>query len=102
MLCHRYQLNWGNPREDGWALHEAVDEMLTSVAADNSAVIHLPSSWVWDKLCDTNTCGPAVPGTTTVAWVDMQHLSTTGSLYLGPFLHCWLSENGVLGSVGSE
>ena len=89
-----YQLN--TPREDGLELHVAVNEMLASLAAEHSAVEHIDSAWVWDKMCDAQTCGPAVPGTRTVAWLDLQHLSTAGALYLGPFLNCWLHEKGLL------
>jgi len=93
-----YTLEKANPQENGWQLHEEIDQMLASLAAEHSAVEYLDSAWVWDKMCDaqTDTCGPAVPGTTTVAWLDMQHLSTAGALYLGPFLNCWLHEKGLL------
>ena len=52
----------------------------------------------WTGLCDpmSNTCGPYIPGTTTLAWFDARHLSTAGSLYLGSFVHCWLGEQGLL------
>ena len=73
--------------------------MYAALAAQHPATIHyLPSDWVWSKLCDaaTDTCGPAVPGTRTVAWLDRGHISTAGAVYLAPFFNCWLAERGLL------
>ena len=56
----------------------------------------LPPSWMYDKLCTDTTCGAEVPGTHTIAFVDQNHLSTAGSLYLGPFLNCFLHDSGLL------
>ena len=78
-------------------LHQAVDAMHAQVAAEYpSSVKYLPVSWFYDKLCTATTCGATVPGTDTVAYLDTNHLSTAGSLYLAPFLNCYLASEGLL------
>ena len=79
------------------ALHQAVDAMHTQVAAEYpSTVTYLPVSWFYDKLCTATSCGAVVPGTSTLAYLDANHLSTAGSLYLAPFMNCYLSDQGLL------
>ena len=78
------------------ALHVATDAAYAALASEVSNVKYIPSAWVYDRLCTSTECGPELPGTTAVGWLDDWHLSTAGSLYLAPFLHCWLTDNGVI------
>ena len=58
-----------------------------------------PGTWffpVFDLLCDGDACGALVPGTATVAVTDKGHWTTAASLYLAPFLHCFLRDAGIL------
>ena len=56
----------------------------------------MPVSWFYDRLCTASSCGVNVPGTSTAAYLDQNHLSTAGSLYLAPFMNCFLSDQGLL------
>ena len=49
-----------------------------------------------DLLCAGGVCDHRVPGTDTVGIVDTNHFTTEGSLYLAPFLACWLERVGLL------
>ena len=49
-----------------------------------------------DLLCDGSTCGHRIPGTTTAAIVDRDHWTGEGSLFLAPFLACFLEDLGLL------
>ena len=51
---------------------------------------------VFDLLCDGGRCRARIPGTSTVAVTDKGHWTTAASLYLAPFLHCFLVDAGVL------
>ena len=96
---HSHSHSSSHPFPSPRQAHEEVDVTYASIAADfPTTVRYLTSEWVWSKLCDaqTDTCGPAVPGTRTVAWLDRGHLSTAGALYLAPFFNCWLDEQGLL------
>ena len=84
-------------KTDARSLHFALDAMYAQLASDfGGTVTYLPPSWMYDKLCTETTCGAEVPGTHTIAFVDQNHLSTAGSLYLGPFLNCFLHDSGLL------
>ena len=75
----------------------AVDAMHAQIAAEfPGTVIYMPPSWMFDKLCTSTTCGAHVPGTSTMAYVDQNHLSTAGALYLGSFLNCYLRQHNLL------
>ena len=54
----------------------------------------------WELLIEsgsTRTCGMLLPGTSDVfAYRDDNHLSQFGSLFLAPFLHCFLAEHGLV------
>lgn len=78
-------------------LHQSIDAMHARIAADfGSSVVYLPTSWMFDRLCTATTCGANVPGTNTLAFIDQNHLSTAGSLYLGPHLNCYLHDQGLI------
>ena len=47
-------------------------------------------------LCDGDVCDHRVPGTETISIFDRDHLTTEGSLYLAPFLACFLERAGLL------
>ena len=71
--------------------------MAGGVAAEYpSTAVYLPPSWLYDKLCSATTCGAVVPGTNTVSYYDQNHLSTAGSLFLAPFLNCYLRQMGLV------
>ena len=58
-------------RNTSHALHASMDAMFAGVAANHPSVVSsIPSSWLWDKLCDPETaaCGPFVPGARGTAW----------------------------------
>lgn len=82
----------------GRALHAAADAMHAQVAAEfgPTTVRYLPPSWWRDRMCTTDACGAMVPGTQTALYYDTNHLTPAGSLYLGPFLNCYLRETGLL------
>lgn len=83
-----------------WPLHIATDiayqSLATELGEDSLLYIDQASTYGW--LCDpsTDACGPYVPGTSTVGWYDEGHLSTAGSLYLAPFVNCYLEGRGLL------
>lgn len=47
-------------------------------------------------LCDDTMCGAFIPGTTTLAFYDNQHLTEAASLYLYPFICHYLGTHGLL------
>ena len=89
------------------ALHAQVDGAFAALAAEvqqgGGAMTYIDAAWMYGKLCDLSSpqhqnhvCGPNVPGTPTIAYVDDEHLSTAGSLYLGPFFACFFEDHGLL------
>ena len=71
------------------------------MAADNST-FYMP---IYQYLCDgpldgsaEQICGANVPGTSTLAFFDEQHLTTAGALYLWPYLCSFFVDAGLLGS----
>ena len=62
-------------------------------AAAPGRTLHFP---VVDLLCEGGLCRAAVPGTATVAVTDKGHWTTAASLYLAPFLHCFLLDAGLV------
>jgi len=80
-------------------LHAGMDAMHAELAATHDAVEYIPSEWMYDKLCTESTCGALVPGSNrTFIYSDRHHMTTAGSLYLGPFINCWLWDHGLLGA----
>ena len=78
-------------------LHAAMDAMHAELAATHDAVVYIPSEWMYDKLCTESMCGALVPGSSgAFIYSDRHHMTTAGSLYLGPFISCWLQEHGLL------
>ena len=51
----------------------------------------------FDLFCADGVCGAQIPGTDVLGVVDYGHLTTAGSLYVAPFLSCFL--DGVLGAA---
>jgi len=49
-----------------------------------------------DLFCDDSMCGAMIPGTSTLAIGDQEHLTIEGSVYLWPFLCSFLSKHGLL------
>ena len=51
-----------------------------------------------ELMCDagSGTCGAFVPGTSTLAYSDKDHLTIAGALYLWPFICAFLTDNGLL------
>ena len=80
---------------------EAVDALVDHVAgrelAQEEGTFFMP---IVPYFCDEGltSCGAMVPGSETMAYVDDEHLSTAGALYLWPFLCDFFSNNGLLGS----
>jgi hypothetical protein len=84
-------------RANAMALHLAVDAMHARIAAEYSSVVsYLPPSWMFDRLCTSTTCSATIPGTSTISYHDQNHLSTAGSLYLGPHLNCFMHDNNLI------
>lgn len=46
-------------------------------------------------LCNEEKCDQFVPGAAAAAFMDRNHLSVTGSLYIAPFLCSWFRQNGL-------
>ena len=96
--ARRYNWPEDHRRVDAISLHQAADAMHAALAAESTSTHYIDATWMHDKLCDANgKCGPTVPGSTsTYAWLDTNHLSTAGSLYLAPFFNCFLQAAGML------
>jgi hypothetical protein len=50
----------------------------------------------YDLFCDDAQCGAYIPGTAEVSLYDRDHLSSSGSHYLGPFICSFLNERNLL------
>ena len=70
-----------------WSLRATIEARMYQLAA-SPGVKYIPSSWMFDHLCDANVCGPTIPGTNTVMFYGDHHLSTAGAMYLAPFFNC--------------
>ena len=76
------------------------DFYMSLVARDNSTY-YMPMG---ELFCDDSPaapagreCGVTVPGTTTVAYIDNNHLNSAGLAYLWPFLCSFFTQHGLLG-----
>ena len=89
-----------------WDLHEAMEEAYAALERSEPNVVFANSTWMYGLLCDVHgsdprnngaaVCSAAVPGTTAPMYIDTHHLNTQGSLYLAPFIECFLRERGLL------
>ena len=89
-----------------WDLHEAMDKAYAALELSEPNVAYANSTWMYGLLCDvhgsdprsngTAACSAAVPGTTESMYLDTNHLNTQGSLYLAPFIECFMRERGLL------
>ena len=77
------------------AQHQAEKDLYLSLVASNPNTVRYLQ--LWDKLCDNNQCGAYVPGTTTLAYADNDHLSNAGATYFYPFMCAWFLDNGLVG-----
>jgi hypothetical protein len=85
------QFEWPGSDQD---LHKD-DGAYNRLAADDST-FYMP---VYQNFCDTSAqqvCNAQVPGTTTLAFFDEQHLTTAGAVYLWPFLCSFFADAGLL------
>ena len=81
-----------------WLRAEAAGALRGAAEAAFAAAGARVFSGAFDALCGAETCDHRVPGTSTVAIVDRSHWTTEGSLYVAPFLACWLEGEGLLAS----
>ena len=78
----------------GWAWHEHIEATWSALATER-ANVHFFSPFL--LFCnESHACDGSVPGTGMPAYRDTDHLSTYGSLYLAPFLNCFLRSVGIL------
>ena len=71
-------------------------DMYTALVAENpTTTFYLP---LWELFCDPHNgyCGAFVPGTTTVAYADEDHLGNAGSTYVWPFLCAFMQDHGLV------
>lgn len=65
----------------------------TEVASGHSSTFYIP---VYELLCTADKCGVYIPGTTTVAYADTDHLTNAGAMYLWPFIAAFFVEHGLM------
>ena len=51
---------------------------------------------LFEPFCVGAICYGVVPGTTTVAYYDDDHVNTAGSIYLAPFINCFFRSAGLI------
>jgi len=49
--------------------------------------------------CNTESCGPFIPGTNYLAYEDTHHLAEAGSAYLAPFICSFFRDHGLFGDA---
>jgi hypothetical protein len=55
---------------------------------------------LYAPFCTGGFCRAVIPGTTTVAFHDRDHLATAGALYLAPFMSCFFYAVGLINMFG--
>jgi len=66
---------------------------LASLATESTGILYMP---IHHLFCDSSNCKGQVPGTSTWAYFDASHLTTSGSLYLWPYFCSALEAAGFL------
>ena len=56
----------------------------------------------FDLFCAGGVCGAQIPGTDVLGVVDYGHLTTAGSLYVAPFLTCFLEARNLSAAVPAD
>ena len=56
----------------------------------------------FDLFCAGGVCGAQIPGTDVLGVVDYGHLTTAGSLYVAPFLTCFLESRNLSAAVAAD
>ena len=56
----------------------------------------------FDLFCAGGVCGAQIPGTDVLGVVDYGHLTTAGSLYVAPFLTCFLEARNLSAAVAAD
>ena len=59
------------------------NRLLAPLANEFSGILYME---IWGLFCDSNNCMATVPGTSTFAYFDRDHLTVAGGLYLWPYL----------------
>ena len=81
-------------------VHEALQQLVRSEAGAPASFLDLH-----DLLCDGRSegamCGPDIPGTASLGYRDIKHLTELGSFYLWPFLREFFEEH-VLPRMAAE
>lgn len=49
-----------------------------------------------ELFCNNTVCGAYVPGTSALAYMDYDHWTSEGSLYVAPFLNCFLVSHNLI------
>lgn len=82
------------PRQDAEPeFFRDVETFYENLADGHADTLFFP---VFDLFCADDLCRAYIPGTDTVAVTDKGHWTTASSLYLAPFLHCFLQDAGIL------
>ena len=85
------KFNAPESNDDRQALVNAAHSALTATAPN----VHFVKV-LFDSLCDGSTCHMRVPGTSAMAYMDDDHLSSQGAMYVAPFIACAFEEAGLL------
>ena len=69
----------------------------TALAQVHDSTYYFPlDGFFCDEARPNRECGAVVPGTTTIAYLDNNHLGTAGTAYLWPFLCDFFTTNGLI------
>jgi len=49
-----------------------------------------------ELFCTNKLCGAYIPGTSVLAYKDLDHWTTEASLYVAPFLHCFMESKNLI------
>ena len=80
---------------------DAIDDVEYKALASADAGVYYMSTYglFCDPARSSDGCGAVVPGTSTFAYADENHLNVAGSLYLWPHLCAFFRSNGLLGGT---
>jgi hypothetical protein len=78
--------------------HEMIVANFTAFAAQYANVHFMEA--LYAPFCTGGFCRAVIPGTTTVAFHDRDHLATAGALYLAPFMSCFFYAVGLINMFG--
>merc|ERR1719424_1659806 len=80
------------PRSESWGNSSLAEAVINAQSGSDWLLYQIAPLF-----CTRGHCGPFIPGTDVMAYMDMHHLNAVGSAYIAPFVCSFFHDHGLFG-----